>query len=264
MTVSPSAAKAGSPGIFFALVFALSVPFWLVGAFVGKALPLNLPIGALMTFNPLIAAALLVYQRGGIAGVTALLHKSVDPRSIDVRWLAAAVLLMPAILAAEYGILLAAGEFIPDPVFSLPAAAVLSAVFFIAALGEEAGWQGYAYPLLAERRSALGAGALLGIVWAAWHIVPFLQAGHAPSWIAWQCLTMVPARIIIVWLCNNTGRGVFIAVLFHAMMNLGEFLFPRYGSHYDPFIAFTILAAVAATIVFLWGPRTLARFRYAR
>jgi hypothetical protein len=40
---------------------------------------------------------------------------------------------------------------------------------------------------------------------------------------------MLPARVIIVWLCNNTGRSVFIAVIFHTMMNLSEYMFPNYG-----------------------------------
>lgn len=256
MTRRDGAMDMDSPWAFFALVFALSVPFWVIGAITGLVLPLNLPAGALMAVNPLIAAALLIWRRHGFAGVKALLRKSVDPRNIGAGWLAAAVVLMPAILAGAYAIQWSTGASLPDPGFSLPVAALLFAVFLIAAIGEEAGWQGYAYPLLAERWSALGAGLILGSVWALWHIVPFLQAGRAPSWIAWQCLAMLPARIIIVWLCANTGASVFIAVLFHAMMNLSAFLFPRHGSHYDPFITFVILAAVAATTVLLRGPGT--------
>jgi hypothetical protein len=40
---------------FFALLFLLSLPFWIVGAVVGKLdLPINLPIAALTAFVPMI------------------------------------------------------------------------------------------------------------------------------------------------------------------------------------------------------------------
>lgn len=41
-------------------------------------------------------------------------------------------------------------------------------------------------------------------------------------------------------------------------------LFPTYGWHYDPTIAFIVTAATAGIVTFLWGPKTLARYRYAR
>lgn len=253
-----------SPWIFFALVFALSVPLWIIGAVTGLLLPLGLPFGALMGFNPLIAAALLVYQRDGKTGVKTLLRQSVDPHHITARWLAIAVLLMPVVLSLEYGFLQMSGELVPRPDFSISSAMFLFAVFFVAAIGEEAGWQGYAARLLQSKHSALVSSLILGSVWAMWHIVPFLQAGHPTSWIGWQCLTMLPARIIIFWLCNNTGHSILIAVIFHTMMNLSEFLFPNFGSHYDPFIAFVSLALVAATGTVLWRPQTLARFQHPR
>ena len=243
--------------IFFALVFALSVPLWIVGAIIGQLLPLGLPFGALMAFNPLFAAALLVYQRKGRTGVNELLRKSVDPRCIPARWLAIATLLMPIILFFEFGILRITGAAIPDPSFSASSTLLLCALFSVAAIGEEVGWQGYAAILLQKQYTALTSSLILGVVWAIWHVVPFLQASRSPSWIGWQCLTMLPARIIIVWLCNNTGRSVFIAVIFHMMMNLSEYLFPDYGSHYDPFLTFVILALTVAIILVFWGPRTL-------
>ena len=83
-------------------------------------------------------------------------------------------------------------------------------------------------------------------------------------WIAWQCMGMVVTRILIVWLYNNTGGSVSAAVLFHATNNMSSFLFPNYGSHYDPFVACIITTAIAAIVVFLWGPSTLGRYRYTR
>jgi uncharacterized protein len=51
---------------FFALVLALSIPFWILG-FIGpdttRIIPISLPISALMTFCPMIAAAILMYRK---------------------------------------------------------------------------------------------------------------------------------------------------------------------------------------------------------
>jgi uncharacterized protein len=262
--MSNDAALKKSPWIFFALVFALSLPLWIIGAMTGQLLPLDLPFGALMAFNPLIVAAILVYRREGKAGVNELLRKAVDPRGITARWLVTAILLMPIILVLEYSFLLITGVTIPDFSFSISTTLLLCALFFVSAIGEEAGWQGYAAVLLQKQYTALTSSLIIGLVWAVWHVVPFLQADRSPSWIWWQCLTMLPARVIIVWLCNNTRQSLFMAVIFHMMMNLSEYLFPNYGSHYDPFITFVILAAVAATITTLWGPKTLTRYGDAR
>ena len=66
-----------------------------------------------------------------------------------------------------------------------------------------------------------------------------------------------------VWVYNNTGRSVFATALFHAMGNVSTFLFPNYGSHYDPRITGPIIAFAAAIVTAVWGPRTLARYRNA-
>ena len=62
-----------------------------------------------------------------------------------------------------------------------------------------------------------------------------------------------------MWLFENTGKSVFVAVLFHAMINVSWVLFPNSGSYYDPFVRFVILTLAVGMILFLWGPATLAR-----
>jgi len=51
----------------------------------------------------------------------------------------------------------------------------------------------------------------------------------------------------------NGGRSVFIAALFHAMSNVAFFMFPNYGSHYDPAYFFWIVAAAVGAILLLGG-----------
>lgn len=65
----------------------------------------------------------------------------------------------------------------------------------------------------------------------------------------------------MVWLYNNTGKSVFGAALFHAMVNVSWLLFPSYGSHFDPRVTGLIVSVAAAIVAVVWGPRTLARYR---
>jgi membrane protease YdiL (CAAX protease family) len=129
---------------------------------------------------------------------------------------------------------------------------------FVAALGEELGWSGYAIDPMRDRWSALQASILLGSVWATWHVVPLVQAQRSPAWIAWWYLSTVALRILIVWLYNNMGKSVFTAALFHAISNVSTLLFPEY---YDPRITGLITAFAAVIVTVVWGPQALARYR---
>ena len=127
--------------------------------------------------------------------------------------------------------------------------------------GRGAGLGGIRLRAARPGRTALGASLLLGGFWAAWHVVPLLQAGHPPGWIAWQCAGTVARRVLIDWLYLNAGHRTVAAVLLHTMDNVSVFAFPVYDSHYDPMITGIVVVAGAALVVALWG-RTLARFRF--
>jgi CAAX protease family protein len=81
------------------------------------------------------------------------------------------------------------------------------------------------------------------------------------SWTAWQCLATVGRRVLIVWIFNNTSKSVFAAILFHAIVNVCDFMFPNYGSDYNPEVFAIIILVVVAIVVTGWGPGTLARHR---
>jgi uncharacterized protein len=254
--------RSRSPLKFFLLVFALSIPFWLAGAVTTYQLLPGLPVSSLMFFCPATAALIFVYRENKTAGVTELLKRSFDYKRIRAKiWYAPIILLMPGVMVLSYGLMRLMGVPLPTPQFPVPATLGMLLAFFIAALGEELGWSGYVIDPMQDRRGALQASMLLGLVWAAWHIVPYLQAHRSLAWIAWQCLFTVAARVLIVWLYNNTGKSVFAAALFHTMSNLSWQLFPIHGSDYDPRITGLIVTFAASTVAVVWGPRTLARYR---
>jgi len=256
-----------SPWMFFLLLLVLSLPFYALGA-AGGRLPIAtfLPTNALMTFLPMLAALILVYRQSGVTGAKTFLGRALDYRRIKgVRWILAALLLMPIVFLLEYSVLRYAGRALPEAeIFSIGKIAAFAVMFFVGAIGEELGWQGYAYAGLRNKRSALGAALIIGVVWALWHVIPFLEMGRSSHWTLWQCLGAIALRVIIVWLFENAGRSVFIAVLFHMTINMPWGVFTAFKVYFDPLVMFLILTLVALIVVGLWGPSTLARFKYAK
>jgi uncharacterized protein len=109
---------------------------------------------------------------------------------------------------------------------------------------------GYAMPLMRRRGWRTSASSLaIGLIWAMWHYVPLLEAGRTPAWIAWWSLGTVAARVIIVWLYDNTGGSVLAAAIFHDMVNVTYSLFPVNDSYFNPAVTGVIEAAIAVAII---------------
>lgn len=260
------AAPSGSRSLvlFFVLVVVLTIPFWLLGAATGLDLLPGLPIAALAAFCPMIAAMIVLYREQGMTGVIGLLKRAFDFRRIKAPiWYIVVLLLMPLVMVLSYIVLRLIGTPIPAPQINPLNILILCALFFIAALGEELGWAGYATDPMQARWGALRASLLLGAIWALIHYIGLAQAHRPLNWIAWWTLGAVAARVIITWLYNNTGKSVFAAALFHMMINLTWQLFPVNGSYYDPAITGSITALAALIVILIWEPQTLARYRTA-
>ena len=253
-----------SPITFFALVFALTTPFYLLGTVTTLQIIPGVPVSGFAFVCPVTAALILVWLANKKPGVLALLKRSVDWSRIKAKiWLVPVVLLEPFVALVQFAII--QWTLVPIPAPQSPSAVtlVLALALFIGALCEELGWSGYALDPMQDRLGALQASILLGAVWAIWHIIPLVQVGRSPEWIAWWCLGTVAARVLMVWLYNNTGRSVFAVAVFHAMLNLSWQLFPISGSFFDQRINAVLMALAAFSVVVVWGPRKLTRSRGA-
>lgn len=214
---------------------------------------------------PLIAACLLVSREGQPGDIGRLLKRVFDFKRVRHKiWYVPILFLNPLIYVLSYGVMFLLRLPRPEPHILWWTIPIFFVVFFIEAVGEEGGWTGYAVDPLQDRWGALQAGIILGVVTAIWHVIPGLQAHQTLTYIEWQGLYDVAGRILGVWLYNNTGKSVFAIILFHDMYNVGYVLFPNNGSHYNPAIAFPITAVIAIIVTFLWGAKTLARYRFAR
>ena len=241
---------------FFLLVFALSVPFWMLGSVTDLQLMPGLSISALMTFCPTAAALILLYRENKAKGATDLLRRSFDFKRIKrTRWYVPVLLLMPAVSVVVYMLMRWMDPPLPASQVTVVGTVLMSLGFFVGALGEELGWSGYVLETLQARCNALQAGVILGLVAVLWHLVPLLLLHRSPIWIAWWCLYAVAARILIVWLYNNTDRSVFSVALFHASLNLTYILFPVYGSHFDMRLGGIVMAFAVTMVIAIWGPK---------
>ena len=88
---------------------------------------------------------------------------------------------------------------------------------------EELGWTGFAVPRLKQRYDVSKTGLIVGIVWGAWHFLPFwksetfsaafpliLLLGQLFSWLP-------PYRILMVWVYDRT-ESLLVCVLMHASL----------------------------------------------
>ena len=249
---------------FFALVVLMTIPFWVLG---GRPLPvpMKLPFSALAIFNPLLAAAILTYRRSGSQGVRRLFRRSFDYKKIRPRiWYLPVLFYYPAIAVLSYAVLRWTGQPLPEPEIPWASLLVLFPLFFVAGIGEELGWMGYAIDPLQKRWGALLAAIGLGVFWGLFHLIPDLQNNQAADWILWQRLSGIAFRILMVWVYNNTAGSVLTAILFHVTNNLSWSLFPNNGSHYSPFLTLLFSLPMVVYAIVGWGAQTLAEKRSAR
>ncbi len=252
---------------FFVLVFLLFIPFWVLGVIYPIELLPGLPISALGAFTPALAALILTYKQHHLSGIRQLLGRSFDFKRIkNPYWFLLILLINPAIAVLAYAIMRVTGVSLPNPTPWTLAIVPLFILLFIAALGEEIGWTGYAMEPLLQRWGTLTASLLLGVIWMAIHFIPLIQAHRSLEWIGWWSLGTISYRVIMTWLYVNSGKSLFAAAAFHAVINLSWQLFPVNGSHYDPriFSLITFMFAIALYVIewfLLRHHRTFTKFQ---
>ena len=233
---------------YFLLVVLLSLPFYVLAAFIGvtKNPLVKLPISVLAVFCP--SFALLLSDK---ASFKENFSNVFDLKKINNPvWTLVTFLLLPVLMFITFLTMTFAGVSLPDFELNLLDTVILFALFFIAAILEELGWTGHLTRQLLTNNTILRTGVFIGLLWAIWHIIPYFQNDKSFTLILWQCVTNILLRILMVWIFIRGGTSLFLIILFHTMINIVEFLFPKMGSHYDPFYFSLILLPVTVTIIF--------------
>jgi membrane protease YdiL (CAAX protease family) len=167
-----------------------------------------------------------------------------------MRWAVFSILCMPLVSVIAYAAMRALALPTPGAVsIAFAQAPGIFAIYFFGAVFEEIGWTGYATERLQQRESILRSGLTIGAFWAAWHIVPWwIGQQHTFYWVIGQSIATILMRVIMGWIYANGGKSLFLAIVFHAMINTSYSLFPNAGSHYDPLILAAVLAIVIGVL----------------
>jgi membrane protease YdiL (CAAX protease family) len=253
-----------SPLAFFAVILGLAIPIWALSWFGWVIGSLKVPVtDLLLGFTPLTAAAILVFRAEGAGGLATFLKSAFDvSRLRHTKWLAPVLLLAPFIYTLTLTGLWFTGHT-GSARINVEALPALTAIMFLLAIGEEAGWTGYLLDPLQARFGALGASLIIAVPWWVGHLPSIVEIGGSASDIAWWFPGAIALRILMTWLYNNTGRSMLSVVLFHTLLNAGRSIsYPTIGTHYDPTYqatGYAICFVLSAIVVMIWGPRTLTR-----
>ena len=157
-------------------------------------------LGLFGLFGPALAAIIMAAVTGGKAGVKALLSRVVLWR-VGLPWYVIALGLPTVLSIATAGLSYLLGASKSTQVGALT---VLELVLFVLVVGEELGWRGYALPLLLEKRSAVTASLILGVLWGLWHLPTFVVPG-TPQYglpLAAFVLLTIEYSILMTWVSS--------------------------------------------------------------
>lgn len=171
---------------------------------------------------PAFVAIWLTGVTRGTPGLQALFSRIFEWR-VGLQWYVFAIGYMLAIRLAAAGIQrLATGNwphFGHEP-WLLTAMAI--AISMPVQAGEEIGWRGYALPRLGARFGYGAGSAILGVLWALWHLpVFFMLPGNGNYGQSFPLFLVGTTALSIAmgWLFVNTKGSILLAMLMHAAVN---------------------------------------------
>jgi membrane protease YdiL (CAAX protease family) len=234
--------------LFFALAYGIS---WLV--FVPMVVfraPLQWTV--LATFGPTIAALLthrVTTRSFGAFRIVSSWPRMIGATALGVALIIFAFVVLPGVVTADprklnWSVLASLSVYSYSTLLGGP-------------LGEEPGWRGYALPRLEAALGPVLGSALLGCLWAGWHLPLFFYPGwtSSPPWI--YLLIQIGSSIILGFATNLGGFSVIPAIAMHAAFNtLPRFLpvlFAETGPHtslpFELVLALCGLAVAAGLVV---------------
>jgi membrane protease YdiL (CAAX protease family) len=210
-------------GLSWAWVIPLAVSHQVVGR--GHSWPTHYP----MLFGPAVAALLVVAATTGRSGIAELLRRMVWWR-VGWRWWLVAFSPVAFVGIALLGAWVSGVSRPRVADFGLfsgvPAAGLLavSLLIIVGALGEEAGWRGFALPHLQHRFSPLMASLILAATWALWHLPLFFVISNYRAFGVGEYVGFVVGlscgAIVLTWLYNRSGGSILVVAVWHGVYNV--------------------------------------------
>ena len=263
MTKEKSAIKRYALLIYFILTFLLSwgCMYLIISPNVFPMTPEQSETMGPLTYiallvGPSVAGILLIGVTDGKAGYRDLSSRLFNWR-VGFRWYLVVLLFAPLLASVVLLILsMFSPEFMPalltsDDKFSLLMSGAMSGL--MVGIFEELGWTGFAVPRIRLRYGVLATGIIVGLLWGAWHFLPFWEIDTFASAIPLTLLIMrlfswlPPFRTLMVWVYDKT-KSLFMVILMHASLVFTTLAIPSPElSGYSLLIWLTLWATV------LWG-----------
>jgi membrane protease YdiL (CAAX protease family) len=239
------------------LLFALTAPLWLWSGHTGLVAP-GLPLAAAGVVCPALAAWIVARAADGPDGVATWWSHA---RPVASR-LPGRVLLLSGALPVGATLISLMWQGTAARTEGLPFVALLAftPVALAGAWLEEAGWSALATETLRPAWPLVPAALVIGVIWAVWHLIPLVQVGRSPAWIAWWVVGTLAMRVTLIWLYERGGHHVCAPALFHAVDNLCWQGQMTLGFEFDPRTHGVLMTAIAALVMAV-NRRTVGRSR---
>lgn len=220
-----------------------------------------------LLLGPSVAGVSLLGLVSGKEGLAELGRRLLAWR-VGLRWYAIALLAAPLSIIPVLLVLSLIPGLIPD-VFTIDGlgSRLLTGVGagLVVALCEETGWTGFAVPRLRERSSVVASGAILGLIWGAWHFPPFWESDTFAQPVAFGLLlarlfSWLPAfRVLMVWVHDRT-QSLLVVILMHASLVATQFVLV---APFD-FEGTGAVVYILAWAALLWGVAGLVTVEHER
>lgn len=239
----------------------LSIPLWLAATAIDatQVIPIKFPLSALQ-FLSAFAAALIV-ARNSRNSMQAFLARGLDFSRVQGSWRIWVFALMPCVVGTSW--VVGQTSLGGSVASATPPIAVLLflPIYALSGYCEQMGWTAVMTDdLLDAGLGVVASGLLVGAVWAAWHVVPFIQTHNAPLWILGQCLYTIVYRVLLTKVYLITNRSVFSTIALHATYNTAFSMLPHFGSGYNPWtMAACTLVVTLAMLRIPYRPQSVDR-----
>jgi membrane protease YdiL (CAAX protease family) len=244
---------------YFILTFAISWTIWTIGNYL---LPEGLFVIALVlgAFGPFLSAVIIIRISKGKT-VLRNWFRTIFNFKIPVIWYLLGGIVFPFLLAGIHHliyILLGGESGMELNMDWLLYFAYLIPTALLSGGNEEPGWRGYITPVLLQKFNIFLAHLIVGIFWASWHLLLYLQgywSSDQQSFV-WLIIYCVPLSMILTWLYYRSRLSVIPVMLMHAGSNVVSRYFPMntqiFESVEDEFtIIKTIIYGVIAIILLI-------------
>lgn len=261
--------------MFFAVTFAITWGFWVPAIVFDLAFDTVLGLALLLLglLGPGLSGVAFMKLQYTESAQRDFWDRVTNIRRIGLRWYLAVFLYAPVTFAIAAVIDIAlggTGYFVADwvPQLTSNPAAFLPTLLFstLPPVLEELGWRGYALDQLQRTRTALAAGLILGVVWAAWHLPLFLIEGtnqhDAVGFLTTRfwlfIIGVIALSVAFTWIHNGTGGSILASILLHSWTN---FTLQTVEGTLRTDIIFYIgaLWAFVALVTVVYGAKTLER-----